>query len=271
MKLTRIEKENEDNFKPLLPEGGIIKDQAGVGALGDDGVPVAAALLSGGEGMVSLDWLFVHPDYRKQGIGREFLFSIQNLFQKEAAFLSVTYVDAIPELESFFENAGFLMTSGDVCYTLPVQTIQKELEKKKVRERSARAEIFSFSELANVRKDAVADFLKKETGTRGFMYSFDPARSFCSFDKEGKAAACLFTEPAEKGVIFVSMLLSTGPIMMGICLFDRLIAALEEAGETDGVLQFLAAGESVERYMGPMLQSFDDISRTELRRAVCLL
>ena len=271
MELTRIEKENASCFEALLPPGWAPDDRAALGLVEDGGYPVAAALVSGGRGTISLDWIFVFPKVRGKGVGSELVFQIMDLFREEARYMTVHYLDLFPGVEALLRNTGFLLTEGDTVYTIPLQEAGKSPLAKKIRKEMLTAEIIPVSKLSEPQKGAFLEFLEKETGTTDFYLTCDPDRSFTAVDRLGISHSCLLTEQAGPEMTFLSLLLNRGPAMQAEHLVGYLLDLLSETDDTEGTLRFVAANESVERLMDQMMSDISGIERTELRRAVCIL
>ena len=82
--LTKIAKENEEYFEDLLPEGGLRPGDHALGVFSEEEDPVAASVFRKEGNEVSLEWLFVDPDYRRQGIGLHLVGTAEELLSEKA-------------------------------------------------------------------------------------------------------------------------------------------------------------------------------------------
>ena len=101
MQLTRITDENLEYFRPLLPEEGIDPWAEGLGVIGDDDRPCAAALARLEQDEIAVEWLFVHPEYRNRGIGSHLLRAMEVYGSQKAQAIRVSFPDAAEDLETF--------------------------------------------------------------------------------------------------------------------------------------------------------------------------
>ena len=271
MELTRIEETNLSYFKPLLPPDGMTAEQGGIGIVGDGDFPIAAALLSGKENTVSLDWIFVHPKFRGQGIGRELIYVITEVFDGKAENLCVSYVDAFPGFEEFLRKTGFFVTEGDEVYTIPVSEILNNPDAERYLEQGKNVNIKAVSDLSDAEGESAGRLILEEMGTYRFIYNCDPERSFCLLDQLGNVHSVMLTEAAEEGVTFISLLVNRGTPLQVFCLIEHLLRVLEQAGETGGFLRFVAGTESVEHFADNILKDQGALARTDLKLAYMTL
>lgn len=79
-----------------------------VSARNDDGEVVGVGFLSGNQRHAEIVDLVVHPDYRKQGIGRKiFRILTTHALDSGIKYLGLTYSTESPWLKDFYASEGF--------------------------------------------------------------------------------------------------------------------------------------------------------------------
>jgi len=120
IRLTGIGPANIECFRPLFlsdPNPGEIA----VGAI-FNGFPAGVGFYDLREGGLVLTYIFVHPDYRRRGIGTSILSAMCEACA-EAGLGSVyaCFFD-IPDLEKLLAGNGFMMTQGDKVLSVSLDT-----------------------------------------------------------------------------------------------------------------------------------------------------
>ncbi len=270
MELTRIEKENIESFRALLPEGEVLTGQSAVGLVDEDRTAVAAAVLSSLGRGVTLDWFLVHPKYRRQGAGTTLLFRIKELLAKEAEALHVSYLREFPGFEAFLLQNGFLITGGDPVYTVKAGDASESPLGAELKRYEASRRVKRISELDTKEKEELRHFAREQIGSGKVLARCAPELSFVIYDRE-EITACLLLEPAEEDVYQVSLLLSTAEETETMSLLKGLLDNVLSQKKRSTLLRFVAVGDSVERLARRLYPEDTEPESSELCYAVYAL
>lgn len=269
MQLTRITKENLAYFRLYLPPGRITAEQEAIGLVKEDGFPCAAALISGMYGEAALDWIFVHPKYRRQGAGSEFLEKIQEILEGETETLTVSYPAKAEGMDDFFCKNGFLLTKGDAVYTVPLAAFRKEPEAAALKKMAEKENACAVSSLNQKEKTAFLIFLNDRFGGRADLFQCDPALSFGAFDSEGRVmAAVLIKKMPETKTLFISALAGRGKSASWIVLGKALRSVERKKVFADYQLRFVSGSKGIDRIGERISERIKETDVRQIRYAV---
>lgn len=269
MKLTRITKENLEYFRMFLPPGQATSEQEALGLITEEGVPCAAALISGADQDVALDWLYVHPDNRRQGAGSELLEKIEDLLRSETDALSVAYPDEIKGLDEFFTANGYLVTNGDAVYSLSLMELQETTESKALKKMADKEEVSMLSSLNPDEKAAFLDYLVENFGPEAHYFRCEPKLSLAAMDQNRQILAALLiaTDDVTK-TLFLSALASKGRDGAKAVL-GRALRILETGGDYgEYSIQFVSGNPSIDSLMETISTRMKEVAVDHIRYGV---
>ena len=260
MELTRITKDNLEFFRPFFPQGQATPDQAGVGLIDDKGMPCAAAVLSGMDGEAALDWIYVHPDHRRRGVGSELLQKIEELLKKETDAFSASYPANLAGMDDFLMANGFFLTEGNIVCTVPLAELQALPEVKKLKKMAEKDDIRTLASLNKTERTAFLGFLGAQFEQEGPVFRCDPELSFAAFDGGHVSGALLIERQDEVQILYVSALAGKGRTG-AISVLGHALTKLEQEPELkDYLIQFLSENKKIDNLIdtiGDLVESMD--------------
>ncbi|MBQ6441604.1 MAG: GNAT family N-acetyltransferase [Lachnospiraceae bacterium] len=258
MKLTRITKENLEYFRMFLPPGHATQDQEALGLLTDDDIPCAAALISGTNGDAALDWIFVHPNNRRQGAGSILLEQIENLLRKETDSFSVAYPGESAGLDDFFAANGYLLTDGDAVYTLSLSELQKGAEARLLRKMSEKESVSALSALDASEKMSFLDLLVEEYGPDAHYFRCEPRISVAKLDQKRRvSSALLIAQDDVSKTLFLSAMVSKDKTSTMAVLGKALRITEDDPAFADYRIQFVSGNGSIDNLIHAMSVHMD--------------
>ena len=268
MEFTRITEKNLEYFRPYIFGSMPDETQEAFGLIDEDGAPAAAAVLSGEDGEVSLDWIFVHPSLRRKGVASLLLRYLIMLLRDEADTISCSFLPEAEDFEAWLHANGFLVTDGEPLYRFPIPELLKNPEFVKISGIKIQPDIRNLSTLLSADRHALESFLEAQTVTPEILLRVDPVLSFVGFDKDRRVSACLLLETVSPGVHQVSLLVNTGSSLMMGALLRSVVQTCTEKNMTDGIVQFIAADERIRHFADGLLEGSPEGEKTQLCYAV---
>lgn len=119
MNLIRITEENYKDFEYVLPLNPIDDNRTTIGAYDDDGTVCGAVSMVQSEDLCSIDWLFVIPKMRRQGVATELVASAVELVEHMGGFIiqsAFETEDGDDELYDFFLSDAVHNMLFDISY-----------------------------------------------------------------------------------------------------------------------------------------------------------
>lgn len=270
--LTRITKNNLTWFLPLLPEEGIGRGESACGVIGDDGAACAAIVLRREEEAVIVEWLFVHPDYRRQGIGIHLLGAMGDLFTGKASSIRLSWYDEIEGLSDLLLKCGFFPGEGDPAWLLYLDGLKDSSEVRRIRGMMINDMTTPVGELSLEERKKFADFLKEETGTDRFLNPCSREFSFVLRENGVDFSGCLLTEEVEPDVFSVSLFYSQSQSPHSVSLLKSFAEKCEAEGRSGVVLSLVAANPHVRSLVENIAKdSEDSVVKSQLKYAVKMI
>ena len=271
MELTKITDENREFFQPILPVWTQRKDLMPFGMIGSDGAPVATMILSVDGDMINVEWLFVHPDYRRKKVGTRFLSCIEDILEGEGTALSVSYSEEFTGMEEFLEANGFFLTMGDPVWSFTGTEAASLPEIQKLQRFRSKENAILLTEILSGKRKELDAFVEREAGASVLLNSCDPGMSFVLENPSGGTASCLLTEKLAKQDYLLSLLFNIAGQTYAIILLKALLERFLEMDLADVVLRFVSANESVDRLVQNMLGTENPLHKGRLKYAVLSL
>lgn len=271
MEFTRITGENENWFSSLLPERVRDEDQEAFGLIGEDGAPVASAILSGKGGNAALTWILVHPEARRKGYGSLLLKALKNLVREETDHLCMHLPEGAEDLERWLSANDFLVTEGDPIYRFTLDSVLNSSWFAKCNEQESTGAVRPVSELNRTEAQALFDLLEAESGAEGLLLECDPAISFAAFDEKGRPVSCLLTDSAVEGAYWITYLLNNGNPVTLANLFQDFAGEAAARKKENATLQFLAVEENARQLGETLLSECEGGTKQQLEYAVTVL
>ncbi len=272
MQVTRITNDNLEYFRVYLPPGRITPRQEALGLITEDGYPCAAALLSGENGDAALDWFFVHPEYRRKGVGSEFLTKIESLLEGETDVFTVSYPVVTEGMDDFLYQNRYLLTEGDSVYTVPLASIRKEPEAKRIKNMAEKQEVRTLTSLNEEERAAFFAFLDERFGGQAAFFRCDPKLSFAAYDMIGRVSgAVLITRQPELKTLFISALAGRGKAGAWGVLGKALQTVEKDSQYDDYRLQFISANERIDHLSQRIKDRIGETEVSQMRYAVKVL
>ena len=256
MTITRVEKENIDWFEPLLPAERTDSDDQILGAIGDDGSPVATAIISG-EGMTAnLKWIFVHPDYRRQGAAARLLWTAAVNLRKQYHVMQASWLSDMEGMDAFLREMGFFITKGDPVSIVPVKELLfrmnshgnhgKEEEHHKI-------QVPTVEELKQRDLTKLRQLLKGTAEGTAFFTVCDKKYSFCLTDAEGEPKGCLLIRSINEDILQIDYLYSTLGETRTALLLRGILGRVKEMGLDNRLVQFVSAKAGAVRFIEKLM------------------
>ncbi len=235
MLVVPVTDENKKAFRGFLP--GDIQELSGertyFGLIGDDDIPVGAAIIDDAGEEIELESLFIDPGQRRKGYGSRF---IRGLIEERkrigGLFLSAEFPYSNEAVRAFFLSCGFLLTNaGDIYYFRQKKVILNK-KARKMLSRDIKGDCRSVQLLSKDEKNRLRKFIKGMGHEDIYldMESFQPALSSCVLDGEGQIQALMLCSEEEHDII-VTLVGGKGENNMAILLtFKHLLDALVKRG-----------------------------------------
>ena len=269
MELTRITKENLEYFRLYLPPGHATPEQEALGLIADDGVPCAAALISGAEGQAAIDWLYVHPEYRRKGAGSTLLEKTENLLAVETDSLSISYPAEIPGMDELLDANGYLITEGDPIYAISLAELKDSPEVKTLKKMGEKGEACPISSLGEEEKESLLDFLEDELGPEANFLKCDAKLSMTLLDEKRRVISCILIQRMEdQETLFVSLLASRGSGQATAVLGKALQLVDSDPALQDYTIRFISNNEHIDRFVENLTADLPPADISYIRYAV---
>ena len=190
MRVVPIVENNIKSFQSMLPDA--MPDPEGIrtyiGILDEADSPVGAAVVDDTGDVVLLESLFIEPEHRRKGIGRQFIYGLlERRKEVGGVFLNAEFPHSNEAAEEFFLSCGFLLTrAGDIWHFWQKKVI-KNKKAIKVLHRNIKGNCKSVQLINKSEKKVLREFIKK-LGHQDVILdkkSFQPALSSCVFDDRG--------------------------------------------------------------------------------------
>lgn len=272
MKLTRVSKENLEYFRAYLPIENITSAQEALLFLSEDGHSCAAALVSGTDGETALDWFFVHPRYRRKGIGSTFLKSMENLLKEETDFFSISYPAGVEGMDAFLVRNGYFLTAGDNVYTIPLASLRKDPDAQKFKYMAGKLEVCTLASLNTEERAEVFAFLEEQFGEQARFFRCNPDLSLAAFDIMRCVCAVILIMPEpETKTLFISALTGKEQSATWAVLGNALQIVEKEKKYEDYLVRYISADEGVERLSERFRNRVRETEVSQMRYAVKVL
>ena len=236
--LTRIAKENEEYFEDLLPEGGLKPGDQALGVFSEEEDPVAASVFRKEGKEVSLEWLFVDPDYRRQGIGLHLVGTAEELINEKVDMIRLSYYSDTEGMEELLQKLGYYTISGNTVYRITPEDLADNPEYQKMQRMPVKKEPVPLDRLLREERAKLLSFLSAEYRGTELLSECDPAHSFCIAEEDGSYSGCILTKKLEEDLFQILLLYNTGGVMQAIVLLKAFL--------TDGMsITFVEANSHV--------------------------
>ena len=268
MKLTRIAEENLEYFAPLLPPTGVGEEQEALGVIGDDDRPCAAVVIELLDDEISLEWLYVHPDYRRIGIGSHLLRAVELYGSQAAETIRVSFTDDLIGCSEFFLQEGYFLTRGDAAFCVSVLDDFRQDEYEKLLNVTSKKATLSLEELTPQHFPMLQKFLQVGLGTDAYLSECTPAYSYCIGSGKGEFEGCLFVKELPENLFQPVLLFNNGSNTNTLLLLKRLFCDLDAENREHVYLQFVTSKPSILRFVENMAKDPEAIRQYEIRCAV---
>ena len=268
-KLTRITKNNISWFLPLLPDEGIGRGECAFGVIGDDGAACASIVFRKEEDALSVEWLFVHPDYRRQGIGGNLLGAMDELFAGKADSIRLSWYEELEGFSDFLLKCAFFPGEGDPVYFLNLDGLKNSSEVRRIRGMMINDMTTPIGELSLEERKKFSDYLMAETGTDRFLSQCSREFSFVLRENGTDFSGCLLTEEIEPNVFSVHLFYSQTQSLHSVSLLKS-FAEKCEAQERNGVVLCLVAANPHVRSLVENIKKDggDSVVKSQMKYAV---
>ncbi len=252
MTLCRINEENINGFLNVIkPEylGDIT-----VGAVdGDHAVGACVYSYIESLGSLSLDYIYVDPDHRRNGVGKSLVNDI--LEKTEAVAIHVNFPDSSQDLYGFFEKLGFALAPEANIYRIPIKVfLNSELLQRAVRSKG-KGKISGLDGLLDKQKKLLDDGILR-SGVElsvGDEADYDNSFSLVSINEENNSpqAAILCSRQADDIVVKLLYSSANDPAVLS-GLFKALYEGIDKEGLLDANLTFVTSVDSIESMVQKM-------------------
>ncbi|MBQ9438120.1 MAG: GNAT family N-acetyltransferase [Lachnospiraceae bacterium] len=120
MRITKIEKENIEGFSSVISQEIASAGDLAIGAILEEKAAGAAVFSAAGEALI-LDYLFVDPQFRGKGIGKQLVMDPVQKLEPEA--VHVSFEEENEGLYGFFHKLGFAMLPGARIYSVTIKSL----------------------------------------------------------------------------------------------------------------------------------------------------
>ncbi len=261
MTITRVEKENYEWFEPLLPEERADSGDQILGVIGDDGSPVAAAIISGQEKTAILKWIFVHPDYRRQGAATRLLWTATVNLRKQYHVMQASWLSDMEGIDGFLTDMGFYITKGDPVSIVPVKEL---LFRMNSHGKVSGGESSSFSHAPTLDEMKQSDYVKlrklmRETPEgEAFLSICERKYSFCLMDPDGEPKGCILLRSINEDILQIDYLYSTLGETRTALLLRSALSRAKSLGLENRVIQFVSAKAGAVRFIEKIMETGED-------------
>ena len=260
-KLTRIVKENMEFFEDLLPEGGLQPGEEALGVLSEEDDTVAACVFRKEGDTVTVEWLYVDPEYRRRGVGGNLLKTLADFAKEKAEILRLSYYNDSEGVEEMLKGQDFFFLSGNTVCTLLVDDLLDCPEVKKMERMQVRKQPTPLNTLLREEKMKLLSCLSECYQAKLLLADCDPTHSFCIKEEDGQFSGCLLTKKLEEKHYQVSLLYNSGNVMQAVFLLKSIM----EEGIT---LTFVVANSHVKSLLENLTKGGEGkIQKTQLKIA----
>ncbi len=258
MTISRVEKENFDWFEPLLPEEQAASGDQILGAIGDDGSPVAAAIISGEGTTANLKWLFVHPDYRRQGAAARLLWTAVVNLRKQYHVMQASWLSDMEGMDAFLKEMGFFISIGDPVSIVPVKELLFRMNSHGGRQKEderLQQEVPTVEELSQRDLKKLRTLMKGSPVGLAFLGVCDKAYSFCLTDQNGEPQGCLLIRSINEDILQIDYLYSALGETRTALLIRGILERVKKMGLENRVLQFVSAKAGAVRFIEKIMET----------------
>lgn len=248
IRITRIEKGNEQVFQSLLPNRFFhsIPGRMCLGA-SYEGFAAGIIVFSVDQVMCTIDWLYVDEKRRGLGIAKRLIDEIKDLMEGSAIMaISTVFSQNIDGLEPFFEKLGFGVFPGDKSYTLTYEDIALAPKIKRAISMKDMDEIESVQDMMSVEKYQLKAFLKNELMSDSVFFKCADRYSFAVKKKEDMSGCLICSDDGEKE-INIELLYNKEEMLSftAISLLKNLMVTISNDKRKDVNLSFVAANSDI--------------------------
>lgn len=277
-KLVSITQENERKFRDCIPgrfgKWAARKGKILIGAENSQEISCAALAASVEEEIIRIDSVFVKPEFRSQGIGKELIKAIQGFLERTGRRgLAVEYpYPNMRQLELFFLSCGFRREEtaepGNQIYTVPVRRI-KGLKFLEMPAPAGEGSLTAFQELPDqVRVQWLRRFghdLPEELDPRNSGGILLPEESL-TYVREGKVEAFTVVSRLEDDSIYLASVYSqNGAVKALVPLMQETLRRVSERYE-DKIFCFAAATEAGRKLAGHLCRGNEEFLDIQIMR-----
>ena len=282
MDFTVIDKDNFKIFSPIIFDAFTddSKEVLRIGAVEDNNI-IGTMSISYQTAMDTaiLDSLYVLPEYRKKGKGKEMLNKAEELVKKHVNCLEAEYPESSKGLEALFKSGEYACIDGDPIY---VYDIDKLLSNKKftslLKQEIKSVDTFTFKDLSGAQKKRMFELFREdgerntEAGTRGL--SEDLSVAVYDDNEYRIPKACLLATTFEDSIT-IAQLEGSGidnPKYITAAIFAFANAVKEKKKETDyKELGMVAAHRGVKKVFELLFDGKIEPKESGLRHAIKVL
>lgn len=206
MVFTGIGPKNREAFGAVLPSDITLEDRLAVGVINDFKAAAAAVFYDLGDA-VMLEYLFVDPKFRRQGIARELLERIREEFKgMGAAALHAGYMERSEDLGLFFKSMGFSTLKDGEAMRIPLKAFLSSKAIQGIMKGRERSRVESVVKLTSGEKKLLSQKLAEEELDEGVLNDaqLDPGLSLAALNGEsGAPEACMLCEQKDSEVVLL--------------------------------------------------------------------
>ena len=258
MTITRVEKENFDWFEPLLPEERADNGDQILGAIGDDGSPVATAIISGEGKTAILKWIFVHPDYRRQGAAARLLWTATVNLRKQYHVMQASWLSDMEGMDGFLQDMGFFVTKGDPVSIVPVKELLFRMNshgKTSTEEGGEQRFAPTLDEMKQSDYAKLRKFMRETPEGEAFLSICDRKYSFCLMDTDGEPKGCILLRSINEDILQIDYLYSTLGETRTALLLRSVLSRVKSLGLENRVIQFVSAKSGAVRFIEKIMET----------------
>ena len=268
--LSRITKENEEYFEDLLPEEGLKRNEQALGVLTEDEDAVAALVFAREDNIISLEWLYVDPDYRRQGVGLHLLGAAIELMENKGELMRAAYYEDMEGMPELLDKLGFYSLDGNATYQISIDAIRDSSEIVKLQKMHLKKQPIPLDVLLREERDRLLQYLSESCDARLFLQNCDPKTSFCMQEEDKSVSGCLLTKKLEENRFQVQLMLNTGGVMQSLVLLKTFLEQCIGDEMKGAELLFVAANPHVISLVERLTKDAGEegVSKKQLRIAI---